>query len=167
MYTHGRARYEKIPNKNSKHIISTPPPVTLSSHALNVLLWCVLLAKCCFEARISIGAISPLCNSIFTCFVEMPWKRLWQTMQCLDFDFLRNTSGSAFALEVLTMFAPGKLQTLQTCLLLENHCANIIRHACFLSILEAIILRYLCLPCVLMRSTFQCHFWWHLDMSSI
>ena len=77
---------------------------------------------------------------------------------CLDFDFLRITSGSAFALEVLTMFAPGKLQTLQTCLLLENHCANIIRHACFLSILEAIILRFLCLPCVLMRSTFQCHF---------
>ena len=83
--------------------------------------------------------------------------------QCLDFDFLRNTSGSAFALEVLTMFAPGKLQTLQTCLLLENHFVNIIRGAYFFSILEAIILKFLCFPCVfcvqcLMRSTFQCYF---------
>ena len=85
---------------------------------------------------------------------------------CLDFDFLRNTSESVFALEVLTMFVPGKLQTLQTCLLLENHFVNIIRGACFLSILEAIILKFLCIPCIsmcsvfddLMRSTFQCHF---------
>ena len=81
---------------------------------------------------------------------------------CLDFDFLRITSGSAFALEVLTMFVPGKLQTLQTCLLLENHFVNIIRGACFLYILEAIILKFLWFPCVLMCSVFDEK---HLSMS--
>ena len=89
---------------------------------------------------------------------SMKWRGNVFDRHCLAFDFLKNSSQLVFALKVLTMFVPGKLQTLQTCLLLENHCANIIRHACFLSILEAIILRFLCLPCVLMRSTFQCHF---------
>ena len=60
------------------------------------------------------------------------------------------------------MFAPGKLQTLQTCLLLENHFVNIIRGACFLSILEAIILKFLWFPCVLMCSVFDEK---HLSMS--
>ena len=81
---------------------------------------------------------------------------------CLDFDFLRNMSESAFALEVLTMFVPGKLQTLQTCLLLENHFVNIIRGACFLSILEAIILNFLWFPCVSMCSVFDAK---HFSMS--
>ena len=86
---------------------------------------------------------------------SMKWRGNVFDRYCLDFDFLRNTSESVFALEVVTMFAPGKLQTLQTCLLLENHFVNIIRGACFLSILEAIILNFLCFPCVLMCSVFD------------
>ena len=74
---------------------------------------------------------------------------------CLDFDFLKNSSQLVFALKVLTMFVPGKLQTLQTCLLLQNHFVNIIRGSCFLSLLEAIILKFLWFPCVLMCSVFE------------
>ena len=87
---------------------------------------------------------------------SMKWRGNVFDKHCLAFDFLKNSSQLVFALKVLTMFVPGKLQTLQTCLLLENHFVNIIRGSCFLSLLEAIILKFLWFPCVLMCSVFLC-----------